>query len=254
MDLQYSGRVALITGGSRGIGRASALAFALEGARVALTYRSDSKQAEKVVAEITELGGTAMAIHLDLSELSSINTGIAAVRQRWGGIDVFVANAVQYPDNAPDGSRFFEDVPVDEWRRLLRSSLEGTIACLQAVLPALRDSDSGRIVLISSDLARRPTLPGTAFYSAGKAALTGLMNGLIAELQGAILVNIVTPGMTLTERNFEYLPQAIRDFAIAKTPTGRLSKPEDVARAIVFLASPVNVNITGENLNVTGGL
>ena len=254
MDLGLADRVVLITGGSRGIGRETALAFAREGARVALTYRSASELAEKVVAEIVAIGGEALAVRLDLSEPDSITAAIDTVRRRWDGIDVFVANAVRYPDTPPGAGPAFEDVPVDQWQAVLRGSLEGTIACIQAVLPAMRARGSGRIVLISSDLARRIALPGTGIYGAAKAALTGLMNGLIAELRGDILVNIVTPGLTMTERNLDEIPQSLRDVAIAHTPTGRLSQPDDVARAIVFLGSPANVNITGDNLSVTGGL
>ena len=254
MDLGLADRVVLITGGSRGIGRATALAFAGEGARVALTYRTASEQAQKVVAEIVGMGGEALAVRLDLSEPDSISAAIEAVRRRWDGIDVFVANAVRFPDTAPGASPAFEDVPPEQWRAVLRGSLEGTIACIQAVLPAMRARGDGRIVLISSDLARRVALPGTGIYGAAKAALAGLMNGLVAELRGDILVNIVTPGLTMTERNLEQIPQSLRDVAIAHTPTGRLSQPEDVARAILFLGSPANVNITGDNVSVTGGL
>jgi len=254
MDLGLTDRVVLITGGSRGIGKATALAFAGEGARVALTYRSGNELAHKAVAEIIAMGGKALAVRLDLSEPDSISAGIDTVRKRWGGIDVFIANAVQFPDASPGAGPAFEDVPVEDWQRLLRSSLEGTIACIQAVLPAMRGRGDGRVVLISSDLARRVALPGTGIYGAAKAALAGLMNGLIAELRGDILVNIVTPGLTMTERNLDEIPQSLRDAATAHTPTGRLSQPEDVARAIVFLGSPANSNITGDNLNVTGGL
>lgn len=254
MDLGLADRVVLVTGGSRGIGRATALMFASEGARVALTYRSAGEQARKVVAEILDMGGAALAVRLDLSEPDSISSAIDTVRQRWGGIDVFIANAVRYPDTPPGAGPPFEDVPTEEWQAILRGSLEGTVACIQTVLPAMRGRDNGRIVLISSDVARRVTLPGMGIYSAAKAALTGLMNGLIAELRGGVLVNIVTPGLTMTERNLDEIPQSLRDAVMAQTPTGRLSQPEDVARAIVFLGSPANANITGDNLSVTGGL
>src|SRR5882757_9359171 len=220
MDLGLADRVVLVTGGSRGIGRAAALAFAGEGARVALTYRSASELAEKVVAEIVAIGGEALAVRLDLSEPDSISAAIDTVRRRWDGIDVFVANAVRYPDTPPGAGPAFEDVPVDQWQAVLRGSLEGTIACIQAVLPAMRVRGNGRIV----------------------------------ERRGDILVNIVTPGLSLTERNLEEIPQSIREVAVAHTPTGRLSQPDDAARAIVFLGSPANVNITGDNVSVTGGI
>lgn len=192
---------------------------------------------------------------LDLADAASMASAVAMVRQRWGGIDVFVANAVQWPDALPDPQRRFEDVPSQEWRDLVRPNIEGMIAGLQAVLPAMRGRPNGRIVLISSDVARHrgPEHPGLGIYGASKAALSGLANGLIAELGGDILVNIVAPGFTVTERNLELMPQRLRDQQAAHTPTRRLSTPDDVARAIVFLGSPANGNITGETLNVTGG-
>lgn len=252
MDLGLTEKIAFVTGGSRGIGRAAALAFAREGARVAITYRSDQAQADATVAEI---GDGALAVPFDLADPASMASAVDVVRERWGGIDVFVANAVRWPDALPDPERRFEDVPVDEWRGLLRPNTEGMVACLQAVLPAMRGRPDGRIVLISSDVARHrgPGHPGLGIYGAGKAALSGLAGGLIAELGGDVLVNIVTPGFTTTERNLALMPQRLRDERAAQTPSGRLSTPEDVARAIVFLGSPANGNITGDTLNVTGG-
>ncbi|MFG1703799.1 SDR family NAD(P)-dependent oxidoreductase [Nonomuraea sp. M3C6] len=253
MDLGLAGKVVFVTGGSRGIGRATAVAFAREGARVAFSYHSDKEEAGVTAAAI---GAEALAVRFDLADPESMGSAVAAVRERWGGIDVFVANAVRWPDSLPDPGRRFEDVPRQEWRDLLRPNVEGAIAGLQAVLPAMRGRPDGRIVLVSSDVARHrgPGTPGLGIYGSSKAALAGLANGLIAELGGDILVNIVTPGFTVTERNLAAMPQRLRDERAAHTPTGRLSTPEDVARAIVFLGSPANGNITGEVLNVTGGV
>jgi NAD(P)-dependent dehydrogenase (short-subunit alcohol dehydrogenase family) len=255
MDLGLAGKIVFVTGGSRGIGRAAALGFAGEGARVAFSYRSDRTRADATAAAITAAGGEALAVPFDLADPGSMASAVAEVRDRWTGIDVFVANAVQWPDALPDPERRFEDVPPQEWRDLVRPNIEGMIAGLQAVLPAMRGRRDGRIVLISSDVARHrgPGHPGLGIYGAGKAALTGLANGLIAELGGDVLVNIVAPGFTTTENNLALMPQRLRDEQAARTPSRRLSTPEDVARAIVFLGSPANGNITGETLNVTGG-
>ncbi|MEV4755456.1 SDR family oxidoreductase [Micromonospora sp. NPDC049559] len=256
MDLGLTGKIVFVTGGSRGIGRATAVAFAREGAHVAFSYQSERGMAEETCAAIAAVGGTALPVRLDLSDPASMTDAVETVRARWGGIDVFVANAVQWPSALPDPERRFEQVPPQEWRDLLRPNVEGAVAVLQAVLPAMRGRRDGRIVLISSDVARHrgPGQPGLGIYGMSKAALTGLANGLIAELGGEILVNIVTPGFTVTERNLAVMPQHLRDRQAAHTPTGRLSTPEDVARAIVFLGSPANGNITGETLNVTGGV
>ena len=255
MDLGLVDKIVFVTGGSRGIGRAAALGFAREGARVAFSYRSDKTQADATAKSVAAAGGESLPVPFDLADPESMASAVSAVRERWGGIDVFVANAVQWPDGLPDPKRRFEDVPPQEWRDLLRPNVEGVIAILQAVLPAMRGRPDGRIVLISSDVARHrnPEHPGLGIYGASKAALTGLANGLISELGGDVLVNIVTPGFTTTENNLALMPQRLRDEQAARTPTRRLSTPEDVARAIVFLGSPSNGNITGETLTVTGG-
>lgn len=255
MDLGLAGKVVFVTGGSRGIGRTTAVCFAREGARVAFTYHSEKEQADTTAAAIEATGGEALPVRFDLDDPESMRSAVAAVRDRWGGIDVFVANAVRWPDALPDPGRRFEQVPQQEWRDLVRPNVEGAIAGLQAVLPAMRGRGDGRIVLVSSDVARHrgPGHPGLGIYGMSKAALAGLANGLIAELGGEILVNIVSPGFTVTERNLAAMPQQLRDEQAAHTPSGRLSTPEDVARAIVFLGSPANGNITGETLSVTGG-
>ncbi|HZE39819.1 MAG TPA: SDR family oxidoreductase [Stackebrandtia sp.] len=256
MDLGLLDKVVVVTGASRGIGRATALAFAAEGARVALTYRARRDAAEAAVAEIAAAGGHGLALRMDLSDPDTIAEAVAAVRDRWGGIDGLVANAVRWPDRLPDPDRHFEDVPVSEWTDLWRPNTEGMIALMQAALPAMRGRADGRIVLVSSDVARHrgPGHPGLGIYGAAKASISGLANGLIAELGGDILVNIVAPGLTVTEHNLAAMPQSARDAQIARTPTGRLSTPDDVARAIVFLCSAANGNITGDTVNVTGGI
>jgi NAD(P)-dependent dehydrogenase (short-subunit alcohol dehydrogenase family) len=252
VDLGLKGKNVLISGGSRGIGRATALAYAQEGARVAITYSSDPAKAAATRDEVAALGVDAMAVRLDLGDLESISSAVKAVRERWDEIDVLVSNAVRWPKQIPRPDSRFEELALSEWQDLVRSNIEGTFATVQAVLPAMRGRGTGRIVLISSDVARRGA-PGLQPYGTAKAALAGLARGLVAELRGDILVNIVTPGLTVTENNLAMMPQSVRDTEIGHTPSGRLSTPEDVARAIVFIGSPLNGNITGETINVTGG-
>jgi NAD(P)-dependent dehydrogenase (short-subunit alcohol dehydrogenase family) len=252
MDLGLHGRVAFVTGGSRGIGKAAALAYAREGARVAISYHSHADQAEETAQEIFRAGGEPLAVRLDLADFTSAESAVQTIVETWSGIDSFVASAVQWPDALPDPARRFEDTPPAEWQTMLRGNLEGTIASLQAVLPAMRGRPDGRIVLISSDIARNGNV-GSAFYGAAKASLQGICTSLVAELKGDILVNTVVPGFTTTERNVKMAPKHIRATQAAKTPTGRLSTPEDIASAIVFLGSPANGNITRSVLNVTGG-
>lgn len=252
MDLGLRDKTVLVTGGSRGIGRATALAYAQEGARVVISYRSDREQAEKTADDIEAAGAEALIVYLDLGDFHSIKAATGTVVETWGGIDVLVANAVHWPSTLPGTERRFEDVPAAEWQQTIRGNVEGTIATVQAVLPGMRGRPDARIVLVSSDVARHG-FPGSGYYGASKAALVGLQSALMAELKGEILVNIVAPGFTVTERNLELLPQSLRDTAAGHTPTQRLSVPEDIAKAVVFLGSPVNHNIAGELLNVTGG-
>lgn len=241
-----------MSGGSRGIGKATALAYAREGARVAISYHSKADEAEKTARAISEAGGEPLTVRLDLEDFESARTAVQAIVEAWGGIDSFVANAIQWPDKLPDPTQKFEDVPADDWQGMIRGNVEGTIASLQAVLPAMRGRPDGRIVLMSSDIARNGNV-GSAFYGGSKAALQGICSSLVAELKGDILVNIVVPGFTTTERNVANAPEHIRAMQAGKTPTGRLSTPDDVANAIVFLGSPANRNIAGDVLNVTGG-
>ncbi len=195
MDLGLAHKIVFITGGSRGIGQVAAIRFAREGARVAFSYRTDRARADDTVAAVQAEGGEALPVWLDLADPDSIAQAVTAVQERWGGIDAFVANAVQWPSSVPDFQRRFEDMPREEWRLLLEANLGGTIASVQAVLPAMRDRGDGRIVLVSSDVARHG-FQGSGGYGSVKAALSGLTSALIAELGGDILVNIVTPGFT----------------------------------------------------------
>lgn len=236
------GRVVLVTGGSSGIGRTIARAYGAEGARVALTYHSGEEAARATAEEI----GEAIALPLQLEEIDSCEEVVAAVRQRWGGIDVLVANAVQWPERAPEDAEGFEHMRVERWRNTLRTNLEGTFATVRAALPAMRDREGGRIVLISSGLAEEG-MPGGGDYGAAKAGLHGLARSLAWELgRDGILVNVIDTGFTLTERNLGHFGDELRERVSGAVPSRRLSTPEEVARVVVFLGSAANGNISGE--------
>jgi NAD(P)-dependent dehydrogenase (short-subunit alcohol dehydrogenase family) len=184
---------------------------------------------------------------LELGQVDSCNEAIAAVRDRWGGIDVLVANAVQWPDRAPEDAGGFERMRVERWQTTLRTNLEGTFATVRAALPAMRGRDAGgRIVLISSGLAEEG-MPGGGDYGAAKAGLHGLARSLAWELgREGILVNVVDTGFTLTERNLAHFGDEMRERVAGAVPSRRLSTPEEVARLVVFLGSAANGNISGE--------
>jgi NAD(P)-dependent dehydrogenase (short-subunit alcohol dehydrogenase family) len=246
--MELNGRVVLVTGGSSGIGRAIARAYGAEGARVALTYHSGEEAARRTAAEVEAAGGEALVLPLDLERIGSADEMVAAVRERWGGVDVLVANAVQWPARSADDQPGFEDMRVERWRTTLRTNLEGTFATVRAVLPAMRGRTGGRIVLMSSGLAEEG-MPGGGDYGAAKAGLHGLARSLAWELgRDGILVNVIDTGFTLTDRNLGHFSDELRDRFAAAVPTRRLSAPEEVARLVLFLGSAANGNISGETV------
>lgn len=254
MNLDLQGRTVLVTGASSGIGRATAIAFGEEGANVALTYRTNRQGAEEAAGEVVAAGGEAMCVPLDLAEKASIEEAVSAVVERWGGIDVLVNNAVEWNDVPLWDAPPFEEVPPEQWRRMFRTSLDGVFHVTQAALPAMRERPRGRIVMLSSGSVEYG-MPGGGAYGAAKAALHGLTRSLARELgPSGILVNVVMPGVVTTERTLRMMPEQVRGGIAAESPTGHLSTPEDVAGAIVFLASKANGNTTGEILRVAGGM
>lgn len=247
MGTGLDNRVVVVTGGTSGIGRAAALAFGREGARVAITYRSDEAAAESCAAEIDAGGAMAAAFPLDLTGEGSAAELVRQVTGRWGGLDVLVNCAGGRDRNAPWGSRF-EDTPEPLWRAMLDTDLAGPYALLQAAVPVMRGRGWGRIVLMSSG-AGEEGWEGAAAYAAAKAGLVGLARSLAWELgREGILVNVVAAGLTLTERVRATVPPEIPERFAGRLPSRRLSEPADVAELIVFLASAANRNISGEIL------
>jgi NAD(P)-dependent dehydrogenase (short-subunit alcohol dehydrogenase family) len=257
MDYGLRDRVVFITGGSAGIGRAAARAFGGEGAKVAVTYRADKQGAADTVAAVEGAGGEAVAVRLDLAEQRGIRSAIDDVAARWGGIDVLVGNAAETAGHAAafdPASPAFADIPPERWRPQLITGLEGMFHTLQAAVPAMRDRGWGRIAFVSSAAAEHGG-PREQAYATTKAGLAGLAGSLARELgPDGILVNIVMPAMTTTERIVRAVPEPVRQMIAGRVATKRLSSPDDVANAIVFLCSTANGNITGETVRVTGGL
>ena len=249
MDLGIAHRVALVTGSSRGIGRAIALQLAREGAFIALTYREQRCRAETAAEEIRAAGGTVMTVELDLASPESITSAVAAIDAAWHRVDILVNNAVDYGRRAYVP---FDRLPPAEWRRMLRTNIDGPYAAIQAVVPAMRRQKWGRIVSISS-IAAEDGVPGAAWYATAKSALHGLTRTLAKELGGCgILANVVMPGLTLTEFA-DAVPAALREEYERATPIGRLLRAEEVAPMAVFLCSALNTGVTGQIVRVSGG-
>jgi len=238
MDLGLRDRVVLVSGASSGIGAATARAFGGEGARVAVTYHRNRAGAEQTAGQVREAGGEATVVRMDLADPASIHAAATQVADRWGGIGVLVGNAF--------------DVDAESWQPMLRTNLEGVFHTVDAVRPLMDGHGWGRILFVSSSLAEVGF--GDPALAAAKAALYGLCRALARELGPAgILVNVVMPGITTTESALTRIPEQLRAQVAAMSPSQRLSDPDDVANALLFLGSPANGNITGQVLRVTGG-
>jgi NAD(P)-dependent dehydrogenase (short-subunit alcohol dehydrogenase family) len=246
MNLNLKNRLALVTGASGDIGAAIAVALGHEGARVLVGRHSRSERADEVVATIRDAGGTATSVQIDQGDPDSIQHVVAEINEEQGDVDVFVGNAVSWPEREQTWNAL---------RHGLTVNVAGTITLAEAVIPAMRSQRWGRIVLVSSDVVDQP-MPAAAGYPAAKAAIEAAARVFaLREAQHGILTNVVRPGFTLTDRalSFPGFGQAVVDAESEKTPTRRICTPEDVASAIVYLGSGANTHINGEIVSVAGG-
>ncbi len=246
-DDTLRGQVALVTGGSRGIGRATALALAGRGAQVALSYRSRKAEAEEVIQAIQAHGREALALEADVTDAAAPAGLVDAVVKRWGRLDILVNNAGITRDNLV--MRMSEA----DWDLVINTNLRAPfLACKAALRPMLKQR-YGRIVNVSS-LAGVAGNAGQANYSAAKAGLIGLTKSLAKEVGSRnITVNAVAPGFIETELIRDVPPEML-ERARQAAAIQRLGTPEDVAQVIVFLASPAASYVTGQVVGVDGGL
>jgi 3-oxoacyl-[acyl-carrier protein] reductase len=251
MDLGLKERAVLVTGATGGIGQAIARVFAEEGARVAIGYRNDAAGAQALADELGAADDHAFPVRYALDDPASPGQVVAAVEERWGTLDVLVANAMRWGVRRKPGATF-ESVPEDEWVPFVDGNLIPVIRTVQRAVPGMRRRGWGRIAVISSHNALGGN-HGMEFYAAAKAGLHGMARSLMWDLGDGPLVNLVCPGLTATERVLASAPEAVLAREVAHTPTHRLSAADDIARAVVFLCSEANRNITGEALTVAGG-
>jgi 3-oxoacyl-[acyl-carrier protein] reductase len=251
MELGLQGKRVLVTGGSSGIGRETALAFAREGARVAITYNSRKEAADEVVAS---LGAEAFAVQLDLGTPESIADAVSQTVERFGGLDVLVGNAVNWGNATPhELPKRIEDAQPDQWLPVMRDNLTGNFRLVQHAAAALRESDQGRLVLLSTDLVERG-MAGAWAYTAAKAGLHGLVASLQHDLgEDGVLVNLVMPGVTLENGSHRVIPDEVIGRFAQQFTARRLPEAADVAAAIVFLCSARNTSTQGEIVRVNGG-
>ncbi|MGW1344885.1 SDR family NAD(P)-dependent oxidoreductase [Kribbella sp. NPDC002412] len=241
---ELTGKKALVTGGSRGIGAATAIALAERGADVALTYNSSPDAAAKVVKEIEALGRRAYALPVDAADASAVADGVALAAERLGGLDILVNNA------GVGAIGPMNDFTLDDIDRVLAVNIRGVYAAAQAAAPRL--SDGGRLIHLGSCAAARVTSPGMTLYAMSKAALVGLSKGLARELGArGITSNVVQPGPIDTDMNPADGPFAAPQ--IADLALSRFGTPTEVAAAITYLAGPQAAFLTGTELTLDGG-
>jgi 3-oxoacyl-[acyl-carrier protein] reductase len=246
---ELEGRVALVTGSSRGIGRAIAVALGANGARVVVNYTANEAAAIETVAAVAAAGGVATVKRFDVSDSAAVETAIKEIVASEGGLHILVNNA----GVAVNGLTL--TAKDAEWKRSLDVNLTGTFNCTRSALRALlKAKDAGRIINITSITAETGSA-GQAPYVAAKAAVIGLTKTWAREYASrGITVNAVSPGYIDTDMTNSELPADRRAELLKAIPLGRVGRPEDVAAAVAYLAGPAASYVTGEVLRVNGGL
>jgi len=242
---RLEGKTALVTGASRGIGRAIALELASEGARVALSYRSNESKAQEVADEISKLGSLAMPVQADVGEPQEARATVERVVDVFGGLDVLVNNAGITRDTS------LKKMTVEHWDEVIQTNLGGYFYCTSAVIPTMTEQKYGRIINITSMNGQVGAF-GQANYSASKGGIIAFTRTAALELaKFGITVNGVSPGYTKTDM-FAEVPENIQEQIISKIPLRRFAQPEEIAKAVLFLVVDGDY-ITGQQINVNGG-
>lgn len=242
-----SGKVALVTGGSRGIGKAIAVAFGALGAKVIINYSGNSQAAESTVSEIVKKGGTATCVKFDVSDFNLVQETIKALEKEHGGIDILVNNAGVSRDN------LFVKFKEEEWDNTLDTNLKGAFNCARAVAMGMMRKRAGKIINISSVVGLTGN-PGQSAYAASKSGVIGLTKALALELAGRnVQINAIAPGYFITDMTAALSEDVLKKI-IEKIPSDKVGDPVEIAKAAVFLASPSSSYITGQTLAVDGGM
>jgi 3-oxoacyl-[acyl-carrier protein] reductase len=245
--MQLKGEVALVTGASRGIGRSVALALAKEGAEVIVNYVSNQAKADEVVAEIKKLGGTASSLKFDVANTAETQEKVGALLKEKKSIGILVNNAGITRDG------LMMRYSTEDWDAVLSTNLRGAFTVSQALIRGMMKDRKGTIIHLSSIVGIMGN-PGQAAYCAAKAGIIGLTKSMAKELASRnIRVNAVAPGFIDTDMTHELTPEQ-KELMLKEIPLGRTGTPEEIAQAVVYLASPASSYVTGQVLVVDGGM
>jgi NAD(P)-dependent dehydrogenase (short-subunit alcohol dehydrogenase family) len=245
IDSGLSGKTALVTGGSRGIGRAVCLALAEEGVKVAVNYVSDDAAAEETRAAVAAHGVACQTYKADVSDPPQVRAMVAAIETDLGAVDLLVANAGYAKAEDPD------NMSLDVWRKVMAVNADGTYLTVNAVVPGMKERGYGRIVCTASVAALRPR-PGQIAYSAAKAAVVAFVRSCSEAFAPHVRINCVAPGLIATEMADTLTPE-VQANLIASTPLGRIGKPEEIAQMVLFLLSDGSSYSTGQVFVASGG-
>jgi len=244
--MSLDGCVAIVTGGAQGIGRATVLALAEAGANIALTNIRCAKL-DQTIQELEDMGRRALKFCVDVTDVAAVQEMVDQTIATWGKIDILVNNAGITKDN------LVMRMKTDDWAAVLKTNLDGTFYCTRAVLPSMVRNRFGRIINIASVVAQAGNV-GQANYIASKAGIIGLTKAVAQEVaRRNITVNAIAPGFIATPMT-EVLPTEVKEKMLSMIPMGRMGSDSDVARGVVFLASPETSYITGHVLNINGGM
>lgn len=250
VSINLEGRVALVTGSARGIGRACALLLAEAGADVIVNYRSNREAAEAVIERMREMGRNPLLVQCDTGKTDQVNAMVKQALDHYGKIDILVSNAGA-------GTPFpITETTDEEYVRVFDINVKGFLATARAIVPGMKERRWGKVVAISSITGKtgKAFLSPSPTYAAAKAAIVGMTRGLARECAPyGINVNCVRPGWTDTEGTSRAAPE-VKANAIKEMPLGRTGRPEDIAGAVLFLVSDFSQYMTGMPLDVNGGL
>lgn len=248
--MMFSEEVAWVTGSSTGIGRACALSLTKEGCKVAVHYNRSEDEAKEVVEEIESTGGEALLVGGDVADAGEVKRMVGEIEGRFGRLDILVNNAGSLIER-----RSLEEMDEDLWDRVMDVNLKSVYLCSQAALPLMKRRGRGKIVNMTSVAARTGGGPGSVAYATSKGGVSTLTRAMAKELiSDGIIVNAVAPGIITTPFHEQFTPDDVREKMTGNIPIGREGTPEEIATAVVYLASSQADYIVGEILEINGGM